>query len=178
MAKNTYYSLNNLYDHFAIHYWCNACGDINVPDADPMYCGTPDEMPEKERDLYENYWSELYWANLYVVSMCGRAGMLIVYLIDYDMREDGSESDDDGSLFEYVNRCAESLVKSGGHPGSEILIGKDTDPIGHELCVFVPYEHREEIEYIVKELDEYVYPFIRAEIEEEMEGKNEQHEDE
>jgi len=168
MESNSIISLNDLYDHNALYYWCNACGDINPPD-NPMNCGDLDDLPMLERDLYENYWSELFWANLYVVDISGNPGMLIVYLIDYDMREDGAESDEDGSLYEAAKKCAESLVASGGHPGADVLLGKDTDPIGHELCVFVPYEMREQIEYIAKELDEYVYPFIRAEIAEEEE---------
>ena len=161
-------SLNELYEKNTLYYWCNAFGDINPPD-NPMRCGELDDLPYYERDLYENYWSERFWGNLYVVSLNGDPGMLLTYLVDYGMAEDGKETDGYGALYDAATKCAEWLANSGGHPGTKVVLGKDTDPIGHELCVFVPYRLRDDIEYIAKELDESVYPFIRAEISEERE---------
>ena len=122
-----------------LFFYCNACGDINVPGKDPMYCGQPDELPTTARELYEKYWSELARLPMYVVKYHELYGIAVGVLFDYsyldDLRADKGTPTDRELFFLAVHETARKYRNALPY---ETLLGRDTDPDGHEILFFVP----------------------------------------
>ena len=147
------YSLNEAYKNNQIFYWCNSTGDINVPGAAPMHCGNVEDLPEKQREIYEKYWNDNAGALVYVVTYRGRPGIVLGYLIDYSWLHDmlGISGRDDvpaekKAIFqqaaeEAANNLADYLANAEGgkYAEAEVIYGDGTDPDGHEILVFLPY---------------------------------------
>ena len=143
-------SLNEIYAENRLYYWCNASGDINVPYAARMDCGTMEDLPQKQQELYEKCWTEGAGCYMYVVSYCRKPGIVLGFLFDRSYmkgllgKKDESDftADDSDYFFDCICKEATKLEKDFVSLGfkREILVGKDTDPDGHELLVFIPYE--------------------------------------
>lgn len=160
-------SLNKVYENDELYYWCNACSDINIPGADPSYCGDIDELPIKQRNLYENYWNESAGCCMYVVDYKGNPAMALGYLFDAsylsDLLKKNDVSDEDMEVFyNAVYDCGTMLERTKEVSDCEVLVGKDTDPDGHELLIIVPYARRNKIEEIAKYLDGVVYSTVET----------------
>ena len=160
-------NLNKIYDNDQLFYWCNAAGDINIPGTDPWSLHDVDELPLKERNLYENYWSEDMGFWMYVVNYKGNPAMAInclfdkSYLADLLDKEDVSQ-EDMKRFYNAVFDFAMMLEREKEVAGCEILIGEDTDPDGHELFVIIPYDKRSEIVDIARYLDGCVYSTVES----------------
>lgn len=156
-------SLNEAYEKNLIWYWCNACGDINVPGALPMTIGHPDDMPPTARRLYEKYWSEAGWPTRYVGNCEGQYGLFLCYLFDYEMCV--------GTVFEDIDRMADAFFEevvmgvakmlsrkplfgaNGDLSDCTIYVGNGTDPLGHELCIFIPEDKCEYADLLDRKIE-------------------------
>ncbi len=141
-------SLNDIYSQNRLFYWCNACGEINMP-GDPVYpilVHKPNELPNEQlRDLYNNFWSELGCSSEYVVTLDGVHGYAFDFLFDYDWAEDNGMNPK--KLPEVIKKTATQLFADvQDFVGCRFLFGEDTDPNGHEFIIFLPYERRKFIE--------------------------------
>lgn len=159
--------LNNVYENDELYYWCNTCGDINIPNMPLLYCGEIDELPMKQRNLYENYWYEGAGCNMYVVDYKGKPAMALGFLFDYsylsDLLNNNDVSNEDMEVFyNAICDCGMMLEKNEHALDYEVLIGKDTDPDGHELLFVVPYEKRSKIEELAEYLNGVVYSTVEA----------------
>lgn len=157
-------SLNDIYKQDELFYWCNACGDINMPNTDPMSLHTEDELPMRERNLYENYWEEGAGCCMYVVRFREHPAMVLNYLFDKGYCEDllGHEPTraDMHHFWVAIRDCAQFLERDERTAGCWVVVGEDTDPDGHELTVVVPYERRETIKDVLHYLNETVYASV------------------
>ena len=45
-------NLNEIYKNDELFYYCNSCGEINIPNTDVFSYHDVDELPIKERNLY------------------------------------------------------------------------------------------------------------------------------
>lgn len=137
-------SLDALYDSGKYHYWCNAAGDINIPGAAPLDCGTIDQMPAPAAALYKNVWSDQNRLLSYVLEVEGRYGMALSVLFDEDTIQDlcklskfiDRAPKSKHGAFLLVSRVADCLADK--LPLAEVYVGENTDPDGHEIVVFVP----------------------------------------
>ena len=158
-------SLNNVYENNELFYYCNTCGDINIPGTDPWSYHDVDELPLKERNLYENYWYEGAGCHMYVVNYKGNPAMALGFLFDEfylsDILGKTDVTKEDMSVF-YDSVCdyAKMLEKKEEVAFCEILVGENTDPDGHELLVIIPYERRSKIKEIASYLDNVVYSTV------------------
>lgn len=141
MKDNTK-SLNEVYENEELFYYCNACGDINIPGTDPWSRHDVDELPLSARELYENYWMEGAGLCMYVVEYKFEVGfekaMAVTALFDYGYREDllaEGISLTDEEFFAAVKNTAIMYRNAFRY---ETLVGKDTDPDGHEIVFIVP----------------------------------------
>ena len=160
-------SLNGIYEKKELYYWCNAAGEINPRNA-PTHIGTLEDLPFCPRELYENNWDEGSGCCMYVVEYQNTPGMLLCFLCDYswasDMLRKPNEKITDvekEALFRSMEKHAEELEqwlrRKWPALHCEIWSGKDTDPDGHELCVFIPYEVRDKIRDLAEALNNMVY---------------------
>lgn len=159
-------NLNEVYKQKQLFYYCNTCGDINIPNTDPLSIHQSDELPLREQNLYENYWGEGFGCHMYVVKYRNNTGMILGFLFDEsylcDLLNKNEVSDEDMSRFyTAISDYANLLEQSNKIAGCEVLIGNNTDPDGHELLVFVPYEKRNEIKEIAALLDNEVYNSVK-----------------
>ena len=158
-------SLNKVYEDKELFYYCNTCGDINIPNTDPMSYHDVDELPIKERNLYENYWYEGAGCHMYVVNYQGNPAMALGFLFDElylsDILGKTDVTKEDMSVFyEAVCDYAKMLERKEEVIFCEILVGEDTDPDGHELLVIIPYERKSKIKEIASFLDNEVYSTV------------------
>ena len=86
-------SLNEAYEQDALVYLCNACGEVNDPDNMARVLLTDDEIKSvlslRERNLFENYWSDDGGCHRYVLRLCGsdkkpQPAMALCFLFDGD----------------------------------------------------------------------------------------------
>lgn len=158
-------SLNKVYEDKELFYYCNACGEINIPNTDPLSYHETDELPLKERNLYENYWSDDICGCMYVVNYKGNPAMAICFLFCEcylcDIFGKSTVTEEDMSVFyDAVCDYAKMLEKEEAVSFCDVLVGKDTDPDGHELLVIIPYERRSKIKEIASYLDKVVYSTV------------------
>lgn len=160
-------SLNEVYSSEFLHYWCNAAGDINIPDADPAYCGKPEEMPLKAKDLYLHYWTEDMGTCMYVVEMNEQYGLAFTFLFDsatcadYAKKSEETINDNDmRRMLCAIEDSAKFYEKDERLCGCEVLVGDKTDPDGHELMFFFPYENRKGACKAIKAIIPEVYDFV------------------
>lgn len=131
-------SLNEVYQNEELFYYCNACGDINIPGTDPWGFHDVDELPRSARELYENYWMEGAGLCMYVVEYKCEKAMAVTALFDYGYREDllaEGISLTDEEFFAAMKNVAIMYRNAFRY---ETLVGKDTDPDGHEIVFIVP----------------------------------------
>lgn len=160
--------LEDVYEKKALFYYCNTCGDINLPeDKDILTIHDSEELPLRERNLYDNYWYEGSGASMYVVKYNGETAMAIGFLFDESFcsdilkkSQDDVSNEDMERFYRAVNDYAGCLENDKAIDGCEVVVGKDTDPAGHELLVIIPYELRHKIKEITTYLDERVYSSV------------------
>lgn len=160
-------SLNKVYENKELFYYCNTCGDINIPGSDPLSYHDVDELPLRVRNLYENYWYEGAGCHMYVVNYKGSPAMALGYLLDESyledlMNKDAVSAKDMQIFYNAILDYAKMLDRDNNVAGCEILVGEYTDPDGHELLVIVPYELRGKIKTIADYLDGEVYSTVEA----------------
>lgn len=161
-------SLNTVYEYDNLYFWCNAMGEILLPGGSLMVPHTPDELPPAYKNLYQKYQQETDYVHTYVVTFNGVAGMLLTALHDrryYD--EILAIHDDIAGLLDNATelygplhvalmsaalyrlyRCAEDILDDDVFCKCSVLVGSETDPAGHELCVFVPESECEKLDSI------------------------------
>ena len=81
-------SLNKVYEKDELTYFCNACGDINIPGKEGWWNGKPEELPRTARELYENCWGEGCGLPMYVVEYKCETAMAITALFDESYKDD------------------------------------------------------------------------------------------
>lgn len=158
--------LNEIYEKELLFYWCNSLGEINVPGA-RFSSGDPEELPPKQKILYEG-WQQEDDPYRYVVSYNGKAAMALGLLFDYSWLADIMTIKESnfcvramgGILFQAIKKYGKAL--EARLPNVEILFGEDTDPDGHELLVVVPFEERSRIEEIALAMGD-AYPCVERE---------------
>ena len=154
-------NLNEIYKNDELFYYCNSCGEINIPNTDVFSYHDVDELPIKERNLYENYWSDAYGFQMYVVNYNGNAAMALnflfceTYLSDI-LNKDKINDTDMQMLYNAISDYAKILEKDKIVAFCDIAVGDYTDPDGHELLVIIPYERRTEIKNIAEALENVV----------------------
>lgn len=173
-------SMKTLYDMKRIMYWCNACGDVNLP-GDPespaISLHADDMLPDRIRTLYDKFWSEGWGVPLYVVTIDGIDGMAAVYLLDRSWFDDILDETGYASVlsqeeaWKVFTTCAKnyaSKLAAKTEAGKElehasILFGDDTDPDGPEIMLFVPAEHCEEkLNDIIQSTTDSLYQEIES----------------
>ena len=144
MIEDKTVSLNEIYAADELFYYCNACGDINIPgEEDPakMYAHKPEELPMTALNLYENYWQEGAGLPMYVVEYKGQIGMAVTALFDRSYHDDLFKEKGIGvtksEFFAAMKRVAKMYRNAFRY---ETMVGVDTDPDGHEIVFFIP-EH-------------------------------------
>ena len=156
-------NLKEIYEKELLFYWCNLLGEINVPSAERFSSGDPEELPPKQKILYEGWqWEDDPYR--YVVSYDGKAAMALGLLFDYSWLADIMTMKESnfcvramgGLLFQAIQKYGQEL--EARLPNVDILVGEDTDPDGHELLVVVPFDERSHIEEIALAMDDaYFY---------------------
>lgn len=147
-------SLNAIYaQNDQLFYWCNATGEINMPGDDDSACGhAPDELPPKCREIFERHFVEGGECNKYVVTFKGRVGLLLVALHDeYEVSDscglhpNGKNAAEEDkvkmamAMYSYLlKQRVANMETDPVFDGCTLIYGDYTDPIGHELALFVP----------------------------------------
>lgn len=156
-------SLNRIYRVDTMHYWCNACGEINLPeDSIELYINhTADELPSRElQELYNDYWEDHYICTEYVVTIDGVNGFLFCFLMNTEWMKSAGVNRKD--LFQLVQLAANSIFAVPELCGCRFFYGQDTDPDGSEFLVFFPYEERSHISTFRDGLDSGDYNLFAA----------------
>lgn len=158
-------SLNEIYKNNNLFYYCNACGDISIPDTDPWSIHESAELPLRERNLYENYWMEGVGCNMYVVRFYNQTAMALTFLFDDGycsdiLGMDCAQTEDMDRFYNAMCDYAKMLKSDAKLKGCDILVGNNTDPCGHELVIIVPYELRGRIKQLAEYLDQHVYSSV------------------
>ena len=150
-------SLNEVYEKGELEYLCNAAGDINVPGKE-WWSGKPEELSRSARELYENYWSEGAGLPMYVVEYKCETAMAITALFDESYKDDllteKGIAVTTSEFWEAVKRVAIVYRLAFQY---ETLVGKDTDPIGHEIVFIIPYKDCENAPDIAEFIGGHIY---------------------
>lgn len=144
-----YKSLNALYEEpydaeraSGCNYYTNAPGEINIPGAPALYCGRVDELPLPAQPLYETYQTEGVAAPVYVMNVRGEYGMGICFLLPLSSSLlEGLDSIGEDEKYEALELAAADLaawIASFETPGVTVFLGRNTDPEGSEVLVFIP----------------------------------------
>lgn len=173
--KSDIISLNDVYENNEMFYWTNCMGEINMP-GDPkgkIIIHRKEELPESARSVYAQ---TEFGAGLrnYVVSFHGKVGFLISVLIDESWLQDVLEKDDVDAeseellrwLPDIVGRIQDKMEQDFGIQSSRysVLIGKNTDPDGHELMFFVEQPFANTYKKLIQYLDSRIYNMLRREL--------------
>lgn len=166
-------SLLTAYESRALYYWCNSAGDIRMPgDGERSILHRPEELPDAYRQLYDRYQTETGEGHRHVVEYAGRPGMLLAALYDKSYfrdvcQEQAGIADQEftPSLDDFLMDVAyrrllitvEAMEKDEELAGCTVLVGKNTDPDGHEVCLFIPTEKAGSIDDIEKAFYRHLY---------------------
>lgn len=124
-------------------------------------CSEPEDLPPKCKWLYDNFFTEDFE---YVVNFEGKTGLLLTARYDeyYCCNEvcGFSEMPDDNQVedimaLEYLilKKRASKMETTEAFSSCTILLGEYTDPVGHELALFIPIEEIERKEEIKAEFE-------------------------
>lgn len=167
--------LSKLYEENSngtMFYWCNACGEVNLPSDVGIVLHTEDELPPKIKRIYDRLECECNETNEYAVTICNKSGILLVALYPYQYIADVLKIDEQSQkaqdateqlaldLKEFGNNLATELKEID--PNCEVILGIHTDPEGPELGVFIPFYEDEQpvannISGIRKKFNEIAY---------------------
>lgn len=161
MIEDKTVSLNEIYAADELFYYCNACGDINIPgeeDSAKIFAHTPEELPMVARNLYENYWQEGAGLPMYVVEYKGQIGMAVTALFDQSYQRDLFTEKGIGvtrsEFFTAMKRVAKMYRNAFRY---ETMVGVDTDPDGHEIVFFIPEHLASKAEGFASFLGDHIY---------------------
>lgn len=141
--KTNVIDLSKLYDednNNTMFYWCNSCGEVNLPGDVGIVLHTEDELPPKIKNIFEHLECERNETNEYAVTICNKSGILLMALYPCqfvaDVLKDATEQFA-LNLKGFGNRLAAELKEID--PNCEVILGIHTDPEGPEFGVFVPF---------------------------------------
>ena len=126
-----------------LHYWCNGCGEINIPGADKLKCGTVVDLPRAAAEVYEKYWTEgIGGAYVYVVTYDGVYGLLFSWEFDLatTLERFGFGPNDGIGLELFHNAVRQTAEEYELAHGTTVFYGEETQPLGNEISLFVPLE--------------------------------------
>lgn len=150
--KTNVIDLSKLYDednNDTMFYWCNSCGEVNLPGDVGIVLHTEDELPSKIKSIFEHLECERNETNEYAVTICNKSGILLMALYPCQFVADVLKIDKENqkaldateqfalNLKGFGNRLAAELKEID--PNCEVILGIHTDPEGPEFGVFVPF---------------------------------------
>ena len=150
--KTNVIDLSKLYaedNNDTMFYWCNSCGEVNLPGDVGIVLHTEDELPPKIKSIFEHLECERNKTNEYAVTICNKSGILLMALYPCQFVADVLKIDEESekaldateqfalNLKGFGNRLAAELKESD--PNCEVVLGIHTDPEGPEFGVFVPF---------------------------------------
>lgn len=154
-------SLNNLHKTNSIFYWCNCVGEVNMPGDGGIVHHTEDELPPAVKRLI-HYVDEMHATKKYVVSIRGKVGLLLCMLHDFDWYEDNlKDAKSDYTLnadtqyniiVKIVEHRANVINKMFDGVGT-VFFGEETDPFGHEVCLFIPNPDSIDLDSVISLFD-------------------------
>lgn len=162
MSHENIRSLELAYDGKELFYWCNSAGDLFIPgpDGKAQDADNPGDLPMKIRNLFDNYWSEDAGCCMQVASYNDQPGMVLNYLFDKGFCKELTECEDAGDdmdrLYDAVMDAASIIERDNVSMFCKtytVFCGYKTDPSGHEIVVFIPYEHRRKLNEITADLE-------------------------
>jgi len=130
-------------------YWCNSCGEVNLPGDVGIVLHTEDELPPKIKSIFEYLECERNETNEYAVTVCNKSGILLMALYPCRFVADVLKIDEESekaldateqfalNLKGFGNRLTAELKEID--PNCEVILGIHTDPEGPEFGVFVPF---------------------------------------
>ena len=170
MSHENITTLALAYDGNEIFYWSSSAGDLFVPgqDGKARDAENPGELPMKIRNLYDNYWSEDVGCCMQVASYKDQPGMILNYLFDKGFCRELSEYDDADDdmdrLYDAVKDAASIIERDNVSmfcKSYTVFCGYKTDPAGHEIVVFIPYEHRSKLNEVASDLECTIYTLVK-----------------
>lgn len=150
--KTNVIDLSKLYDednNDTMFYWCNSCGEVNLPGDVGIVLHTEDELPSKIKSIFEHLECERNETNEYAVTICNKSGILLMALYPCQFVADVLKIDEENqkaldateqfalNLKGFGNRLAAELKEID--PNCEVILGIHTDPEDPEFGVFVPF---------------------------------------
>ncbi|MCF7631263.1 hypothetical protein L3K78_00100 [Oscillospiraceae bacterium SCCA1] len=150
--KTNVIDLSKLYDednNDTMFYWCNSCGEVNLPGDIGIVLHTEDELPLRIKSIFEHLECERNETNEYAVTICNKSGILLMALYPCRFVADVLKIDEESqkaldateqfalNLKGFGNRLAVELKEID--PNCEVILGIHTDPEGPEFGVFVPF---------------------------------------
>lgn len=150
--KTNVIDLSKLYaedNNDTMFYWCNSCGEVNLPGDVGIVLHTEDELPPKIKSIFERLECERNETNEYAVTVCNKSGILLMALYPCRFVADVLKIDEESekaldatkqfalNLKGFGNRLTAELKEID--PNCEVILGIHTDPEGPEFGVFVPF---------------------------------------
>lgn len=150
--KTNVIDLSKLYaedNNDTMFYWCNSCGEVNLPGDVGIVLHTEDELPPKIKSIFEYLECERNETNEYAVTVCNKSGILLMALYPCRFVADVLKIDEESekaldateqfalNLKGFGNRLTAELKEID--PNCEVILGIHTDPEGPEFGVFVPF---------------------------------------
>lgn len=150
--KTNVIDLSKLYDednNDTMFYWCNSCGEVNLPGDVGIVLHTEDELPPKIKSIFEHLECERNETNEYAASICNKSGILLMALYPYQFVADVLKIDEQSQKAQDATEQLAVNLKAFSSdlltkfkkidPNCEVVLGIHTDPEGPELGVFIPF---------------------------------------
>lgn len=147
---NTIVDLNRVYQENKLFYWCNCCGEVNLPEdfdehgqAKGLFIHEPAELPETIKKLYDAYQDEIDWVRIYTVSYDGTPGMVLAHdvsesVIKEILMKAGKTTETADAQKHSISKEIADLCIAQMPPFVTVFYGEDSDPDGDEVLVFIP----------------------------------------
>lgn len=173
--KTNVIDLSKLYDednNDTMFYWCNSCGEVNLPGDVGIVLHTEDELPPKIKSIFEHLECERNETNEYAASICNKSGILLMALYPYQFVADVLKIDEQSQKAQDATEQLAVNLKAFSSdlltkfkkidPNCEVVLGIHTDPEGPELGVFIPFFEDEKpvennLSAVRKEFNEIAY---------------------
>lgn len=173
--KTNVIDLSKLYDednNNTMFYWCNSCGEVNLPGDVGIVLHTEDELPPKIKSIFEHLECERNETNEYAASICNKSGILLMALYPYQFVADVLKIDEQSQKAQDATEQLAVNLKAFSSdlltkfkkidPNCEVVLGIHTDPEGPELGVFIPFFEDEKpvennLSAVRKEFNEIAY---------------------
>ena len=170
MSHENIIPLVQAYDSKEIFYWCNSAGDLFIPgpDGKAQDADNPGQLPMKIRNLYDNYWAEDADCCMQEAIYIDQPGIILNYLFDksfcQELAECESADDDMERLFDAVKDAASIIARDNVSmfcKSYTVFCGYKTDPAGHEIVVFIPYNYRRKLNDVTTDLECTIYALVK-----------------